>query len=82
MKPRAILFDLYGTLIDIETDAEQPRGWDILARFLGYQGLRAVLLLRDTSESQPEVLRCQPDVCLATLDALCRRLLGSTSARM
>jgi putative hydrolase of the HAD superfamily len=39
MKLRAILFDLYGTLIDIETDEERPQVWDTLARFLGYQGL-------------------------------------------
>ncbi|MGE5603174.1 MAG: HAD family hydrolase [Nitrososphaerales archaeon] len=40
MKPRAILFDLYGTLVDIETDEERPQVWDTLARFLGYQSLR------------------------------------------
>lgn len=37
MKPHAILLDLYGTLIDIETDETRPQVWDTLARFLGYQ---------------------------------------------
>jgi putative hydrolase of the HAD superfamily len=39
MSASAILFDLYGTLIDIETDEERPQVWETLARYLGYQGL-------------------------------------------
>ncbi len=41
LRPRAVLFDLYGTLIDIHTREDQPEVWDRLARFLRYRGLRA-----------------------------------------
>ncbi|MHA6531798.1 HAD family hydrolase [Paenibacillus sp. BAC0078] len=33
------IFDLYGTLIDIETDEERPEVWERLALHFGYQGL-------------------------------------------
>ncbi|WP_449599225.1 HAD family hydrolase [Paenibacillus sp. Marseille-Q9583] len=33
------IFDLYGTLIDIETDEEQSEVWERLALHFGYQGL-------------------------------------------
>jgi putative hydrolase of the HAD superfamily len=65
MKLDAILFDLYGTLIDIETDEEQPQVWSTLARFLGYQGL---LLTSDTLraaflERQDASLASSPEQC-------------------
>lgn len=41
LRPRAILFDLYGTLIDIHTQEDRPEVWDNLARFLRYRGLPA-----------------------------------------
>lgn len=34
------IFDLYGTLIDIETDEEKPELWERLAFHFGYQGLQ------------------------------------------
>ncbi len=37
---KAILFDLYGTLIDIETDEGDPAVYEKLARFLSYHRLR------------------------------------------
>ena len=41
LKPEAVLFDLYRTLIDITTDEKQPLVWEKLSRFLRYQGLPA-----------------------------------------
>jgi putative hydrolase of the HAD superfamily len=41
VKLEAVLFDLYGTLIDIHTDEGQGRLWERLARYLRYQGLPA-----------------------------------------
>lgn len=52
-KPRAILFDLYNTLIHIRTDEQDPELWRNLARFLCYQGLPAdaATLQRDFAHS-------------------------------
>lgn len=36
---RAVLFDLYRTLIDIWTNEKNPRVWDGLSRFLAYEGI-------------------------------------------
>jgi putative hydrolase of the HAD superfamily len=36
---RAVLFDLYGTLIDIRTDEYDPAVWGTLAQYLGYLGV-------------------------------------------
>lgn len=36
---RAVLFDLYGTLIDIRTDEGDPAVWATLAQYLGYFGV-------------------------------------------
>jgi len=36
---RAVLFDLYGTLIDIRTDEHDPAVWGTLAQYLGYLGV-------------------------------------------
>jgi len=36
---RAVLFDLYGTLIDIRTDEHDPAVWGGLAQYLGYLGV-------------------------------------------
>jgi len=33
------IFDLYGTLIDMGTDEEQPELWERLALHHGYQGM-------------------------------------------
>ncbi|MBA3468253.1 MAG: HAD family hydrolase [Herpetosiphonaceae bacterium] len=41
LKPQVVLFDLYGTLIDIHTDERSRAVWQPLARFLRYQGLPA-----------------------------------------
>jgi len=38
---KAIIFDLYNTLIDIWTDEQNPKVWDNLVRFLRSQGLTA-----------------------------------------
>ena len=35
----AVLFDLYGTLIDIRTDEYDPAVWGTLAQYLGYLGV-------------------------------------------
>jgi putative hydrolase of the HAD superfamily len=35
-----VLFDLYGTLVDLETDEASPAVWNALARRLGSQGFR------------------------------------------
>lgn len=35
-----ILFDLYGTLVDIRTDEDRPEAWAALARFYSYCGAR------------------------------------------
>lgn len=37
LKPKAVLFDLYGTLVDIKTDEYRQELWDTLSRFLRYQ---------------------------------------------
>lgn len=37
---RAVLYDLYGTLIDIRTDEGDPAVWAALAQYLGYLGVR------------------------------------------
>jgi putative hydrolase of the HAD superfamily len=39
MDLRAILFDVNGTLIDIETDEGQPKIYRTISRFLNYQGV-------------------------------------------
>jgi putative hydrolase of the HAD superfamily len=36
---KAILFDLYGTLIDIKTDEHDPYVYEILSRYLGYHSV-------------------------------------------
>jgi putative hydrolase of the HAD superfamily len=41
LNPEAVLFDLYGTLLDIRTDEHQPGLWQTLARYLRYHGLPA-----------------------------------------
>ena len=41
MRFDAVVFDLYGTLIDIQTDERRGSLWARLARFLRYQGLAA-----------------------------------------
>lgn len=64
------IFDLYGTLVDIHTDEDQPAAWAALARFYSYYGaryapdeLRAAYLAevgrqtagRDSHEAHPEI---------------------------
>lgn len=41
LRVEAVLFDLYQTLLDIETDERDPLVWEGMARFLRYRGLRA-----------------------------------------
>lgn len=36
---KAIIFDLYGTLIDISTDEHDPHVYEILSRYLGYHSV-------------------------------------------
>ncbi len=51
LRPAAILFDLYRTLLDIWTDEQRPEVWQKLARFLRYGGLPA-----DAAELQEDFL--------------------------
>lgn len=64
----AILFDLYGTLIDIKTDEYDPAVYDVLSRYLGYHSVsispeemkKAYFqdierYLHESSEAHPEV---------------------------
>lgn len=68
LKPRAVLFDVYRTLVDIWTDEHRPEVWDRLASFLRYRELpadpgelqrgffeRSRLSQRDSTEDHPEV---------------------------
>lgn len=55
------IFDLYGTLVDIHTDEDQPAAWAALARFYSYYGaryapdeLRAVYLSSDCGCKKPD----------------------------
>jgi putative hydrolase of the HAD superfamily len=41
LKPKVILFDFYGTLLDIKTDEYDPAVWEKIALFLKYHGLAA-----------------------------------------
>lgn len=65
---RAVLFDVYNTLIDIWTDEHDRHVWQALARVLRYQGLAADAgtlhtaffadvraMLRESPEQHPEV---------------------------
>jgi putative hydrolase of the HAD superfamily len=65
---RAVLFDLYGTLIDIRTDEGDPGVWWALAQYLGYLGVvigadelraqyqaRVEFQLRSSPQAHPEV---------------------------
>lgn len=36
---KAVLFDLYGTLVDIKTDEQDPYVYEILSRYLGYHSV-------------------------------------------
>lgn len=67
-RPRALLFDLYNTLIDIKTDEQDVEVWRNLARYLRYQGLASdpttlhdsffalvQTMLRGSTEAYPEV---------------------------
>ena len=42
MKIRALLFDVNGTLIDIETDEWMEEAYRAIAHFLTYQGLSLI----------------------------------------
>jgi putative hydrolase of the HAD superfamily len=68
VKPRAILFDFYNTLLEIRTDEHDPAVWVTLARFLRYQGLpveagplqegfttRVRAALKESQEAYPEI---------------------------
>lgn len=39
--PRAVLLDVYGTLVDVVTDEYAPVVWDALSRFAAYRGRTA-----------------------------------------
>lgn len=68
MKPRAVLFDFYNTLLNIHTEEHHPDVWIHLARYLSYQGLRIDaealhaafsgkmrLMQRESGEEYPEI---------------------------
>ncbi|MGB9807926.1 MAG: HAD family hydrolase [Thermosulfidibacteraceae bacterium] len=38
-KVRAVVFDLYGTLVDIQTNEWKPEIFDFISKFLGYYGM-------------------------------------------
>jgi len=78
---QAVLFDLYGTLIDIRTDEHDMAVHGALARFLSYLGLRTEAeelkaaffgdierLLKESGEAHPEI-----DVA-AVFEGIIRRL--------
>ena len=63
---RAVLFDMYGTLVDIKTDENRDDVFDSLGRFLEYrrvfisgQELRSCISTRSTS-SLPEAGKDTP----------------------
>ena len=41
LRPKAVLFDFYGTLVDIETDEHRHEPWETVAKLLKYRGSRA-----------------------------------------
>ncbi|HEX2206086.1 MAG TPA: HAD family hydrolase [Longimicrobium sp.] len=68
LKPRAVLFDVYRTLVDIWTDEHRPEVWTRLSSFLRYRGLnadaaelqreffeRSHLSQKESTENHPEV---------------------------
>lgn len=76
--PKAVLFDLYNTLIDIHTDEEAPDVWERMALFFSYQGVETtaqdlrsgfragVLDQQESPEQFPEI----------DMTVVFRRLLG------
>jgi putative hydrolase of the HAD superfamily len=81
LRIEAVLFDLYGTLIDIHTDERRGRLWERLARYLRYQGLPAdAAALRSdffaaVRRSQRESAEQYPEIdVVAIFGALLRRL--------
>ncbi len=63
LKPQVVLFDLYGTLIDIHTNERSRTVWDPLARFLRYRGLPAEgrLLRHDFFSLMRQIRRASPE---------------------
>lgn len=68
IRPKAVLFDLYRTLIDITTDEYRAELWENLARYLRYRGLSVYperlretffttthLQIQESSQRSPEV---------------------------
>ena len=41
LRPKVVLFDFYGTLVDFETDEGGHNAWDVVALFLRYRGSNA-----------------------------------------
>jgi len=71
MDLRAILFDVNGTLIDIETDESQDRIYRVISRFLNYQGLQlAPEAIRDRYFALMEQQRRASREPLAEFDAV------------
>ncbi len=60
---KAVLFDLYGTLIDIWTDEADPNLFDTLCRYLAYEQVfvDASSLAEEYHRSVREVLRASPE---------------------
>src|SRR6266851_1080288 len=80
MDLRAILFDVNGTLIDIETDEGQDRIYRVISRFLTYQGVQlAPEAIRDRYFEIMEQQRQRSQEQFAEFDAVaigkpcCRR---------
>lgn len=59
------VFDLYGTLVDIHTDEEQPSFWRACSRYLGMQGVHYEPgALRQKYESSVKALEAQKRLTL------------------
>ncbi len=82
------IFDLYGTLIDIQTDEERPEVWERLALHFSYQGLRitgvelmAFFLQERDSQLAEAAKTCQfPDFVMEKVFLAVARQLGGEPA--
>ncbi len=82
MRFDAVVFDLYGTLIDIQTDERRGSLWARLARYLRYQGLAAEpALLREAffaamRQSQAASPHAHPEIDIPAILGKQMRELG------
>ncbi|MCC7058655.1 MAG: HAD family hydrolase [Burkholderiaceae bacterium] len=61
MAVKAVIFDLYGTLIDIETDESMEEIYRAIAHYLGYHGID--LNRRDLRERYYRIMAQQKEAC-------------------